>query len=77
MPRIFQRKKIRVFRVHPCPQNTMSDVVIKAEGLGKKYAIEPMYGIIETMTDIRIRNCSAIGGTHLLSERRGSGKPAV
>jgi hypothetical protein len=55
----------------------MSDVVIKAEGLGKKYAIEPMYGIIETMTDIRIRNCSAIGGTHLLSERRGSGKPAV
>ena len=39
MLRISLQEKIRVFRVHPCPQNTVSDIVIQAEGLGKKYTI--------------------------------------
>jgi hypothetical protein len=39
MPRISLQEKIRIFRVHPCTKNTMTDIVIQAETLGKKYII--------------------------------------
>jgi len=33
------KRKIRVLRVHPCTKNTVPDIVIQAEALGKKYTI--------------------------------------
>ncbi len=33
MLQVFFLQKIRVFRVHPCPKTTMTDVVIQAENL--------------------------------------------
>ena len=35
----FSGKATRVFRVHPCTKTTMTDIVIQAENLGKKYTI--------------------------------------
>ena len=31
------KREIRVLRVHPCTKNTVPDIVIQAENLGKHY----------------------------------------
>lgn len=69
----FSGKATRVFRVHPCTQTTMTDVVIKAEALGKRYTISHQ---IERGRDLALRHSPFSTGRGLGARGREFRDPA-